>query len=100
MKKSRFTETQIVSILKEANACVPVKEIWCKCGISSATAPPVQCRFFRHTSKRLTLRVRLVVDDCSRPEGHRIKGAWCLLSSVYVQKCLPFQQTRIAQTGL
>ena len=37
MRQSKFTETQIVSITKEADACRPVNEIWLTCGISSAT---------------------------------------------------------------
>ena len=37
MKKSRFIETQIVAILKEADAGMPVKEICRKHGISDAT---------------------------------------------------------------
>jgi len=37
MKSSRFTETQIVAILKEADAGVLVKDICRKHGISDAT---------------------------------------------------------------
>ena len=37
MKRSRFTETQIVAILKEADSGVPVKDICRKYEISDAT---------------------------------------------------------------
>ena len=37
MKKSRITETQIVSILKQADAGVPVKDLCRQAGISVAT---------------------------------------------------------------
>ena len=37
MKRTRFTETQIVSILKEADAGVKVKDLCRKHGISDAT---------------------------------------------------------------
>ncbi len=37
MKKSKFTETQIVSILKQADAGVPVKDLCRQAGISPAT---------------------------------------------------------------
>ncbi len=37
MKKTRFTETQIIGILKEADTGIQVKEICRKHGISDAT---------------------------------------------------------------
>ena len=37
MKRSRFSETQIIAILKEADAGLTVKEVCRKHGISDAT---------------------------------------------------------------
>ena len=36
MKKSKFTKTQIVSILKQADAGIPVKDVCRQAGISTA----------------------------------------------------------------
>ena len=37
MRTSKFTETQIVSILKQADAGIPVKDLCRQAGISTAT---------------------------------------------------------------
>jgi len=37
MKKSKFTESQIVAVLKQGDAGVPVKDLCRQTGISSAT---------------------------------------------------------------
>ena len=37
MKRTRFTETQIVAVLKEVDSGVPVKDVCRKYGISDAT---------------------------------------------------------------
>lgn len=37
MKRARFTETQIVAVLKEVDSGVPVKDVCRKHGISDAT---------------------------------------------------------------
>jgi putative transposase len=37
MRTSRYSEQQIIQILKEGDAGVPVNEVWRKYGISSAT---------------------------------------------------------------
>lgn len=37
MKRSRFTEAQILDILKEGDSGIPVQDIWRKHGISSGT---------------------------------------------------------------
>src|SRR5690606_8729677 len=37
MKKSKFTETQIIAVLKQGDAGVPIKDLCRQAGISSAT---------------------------------------------------------------
>jgi len=45
MKKSKFTETQIVSILKQADVGVPVKDICRQAGISVPTDYPWKSKY-------------------------------------------------------
>lgn len=45
MKKSRFSETQIVSILKQADAGMPVKDVCRQAGISVATYYPWKSKY-------------------------------------------------------
>ena len=49
MKKSKFTETQIIAVLKQGDAGVPIKDLCRQAGISSATSP-VEVEVRRHGS--------------------------------------------------
>ena len=45
MKRSRFTEEQIIGILKEQEAGLPTAEVWRKHGISSATVYKYKAKY-------------------------------------------------------
>jgi putative transposase len=45
MKKSRFSEEQIIGFLKQAEAGVPIKDLCRKCGFSDATFYKWRARF-------------------------------------------------------
>lgn len=65
MKTSRFTESQIVAILKEADSGLPVNEIWHKHGISSASYYKWKSRYGRLDASELA-RVKELESKNSR----------------------------------
>jgi putative transposase len=52
MRKSRFTDTQIIAVIKEHDAGVATKELCRKHGISANTLYKVEGQVWRHGSQR------------------------------------------------
>ena len=63
MKKSRFTESQIVAILKEGEAGMPVAEVCRKHGISAATWYAWKSKYAGVTVSELTRIRELEVEN-------------------------------------
>ena len=45
MKRTRFTAEQIIAILKEHEACLPVADLCCKHGVSDASISKWKARY-------------------------------------------------------
>jgi len=74
MKQSRFTEKQIMSVLKEQEAGISVEELSRKHGISSATIYNWRTKFGGMTESELR-RLRQLEE-----ENHRLKRMYADLS--------------------
>ena len=59
MHKSKFTETQIVSILKQADAGLPVEDLCRQAVFSVAT--------YSHWKSKFWLVPKVVKEECSHP---------------------------------
>jgi len=68
MKKSRFSEEQIIGILKEQQAGVPVAEICRKHGISDAT-------FYTWRSRRVALSHSFLLGLTARTQARSTNGS-------------------------
>ena len=53
MKKSRFNETQIVSILNEADAGLAVKDVWGAHGVSPSTCHKRKSKYVDLSASKL-----------------------------------------------
>ena len=86
MKKSRYSESQIISILKEAEAGIPVTELCRKHGMSDAT-------FYNWRSKYGGMDVSIMKRMKELEEENR------RLKKMYAEECLKSQIRQEALEG-
>lgn len=86
MKKSRFTETQIVSILKQADAGVPVKDTCRQAGISVPTCYRWKSKYGGLEASELR-RVKKLEAENSRRQATRPGGGATQGRSEHQQDC-------------
>lgn len=87
MKRSRFTEDQIIGILKEHEAGVPVAELCRKHGVSNASLYKWKAKYggmdVSEARKLKALedenaRLKKLLADRARRSGHRDRGSWAV----------------------
>jgi putative transposase len=74
MRKSRFTESQIVAILKGGSAGVPVAEILRKHGISRPTCFNRKAKYGGATVQELVRLKELEAENAKRVEPEKVPG--------------------------